>query len=237
MERLDKVIANMGGASRREVREMVKQGRVLVNGTAATAADMKVDPAVSHIIVDGVPLHYQAFTYLLLHKPGGVLTATEDRTQQTVLDLLPEEYRRRNLVPVGRLDKDTEGLLLLTNDGELNHRITSPKYHVDKVYYAEVDGILEAGDVETFAAGIALQDFTCLPAQLEILSQHTCYVTVAEGKFHQVKRMFEAIGKPVIELHRRQFGPLELDKALEPGTYRELTIDELAALNQAAGRG
>ena len=233
MERLDKVIANMGGASRREVREMVKQGRVLVNGTAATAADMKVDPAVSHIIVDGVPLHYQAFTYLLLHKPGGVLTATEDRTQQTVLDLLPEEYRRRNLVPVGRLDKDTEGLLLLTNDGELNHRITSPKYHVDKVYYAEVDGILEAGDVETFAAGIALQDFTCLPAQLEILSQHTCYVTVAEGKFHQVKRMLAYCGKPVVYLKRLRIGPVHLEDTLPAGSFRPLTAQEICELRYA----
>ena len=158
MERLDKIISATGKKSRREVREMVRQGRVLVDGKPAPAADMKVDPQTAVILLDGEPLGYEKFTYVMLHKPAGVLTATEDRRQETVLDLLPPELRRRALSPVGRLDKDTEGLLLLTNDGQLAHRLLSPKSHVDKVYYARVDGALEPGDIAVFAAGMTLGD-------------------------------------------------------------------------------
>lgn len=232
MERLDKIISATGKKSRREVREMVRQGRVLVDGKPAPAADMKVDPQTAVILLDGEPLGYEKFTYVMLHKPAGVLTATEDRRQETVLDLLPPELRRRALSPVGRLDKDTEGLLLLTNDGQLAHRLLSPKSHVDKVYYARVDGALEPGDIAAFAAGMTLGDgLECLPAGLEILSPTEALVTLREGKFHQVKRMLAARGKPVLYLKRLSMGRLLLDPALAPGAWRMLTEEERSALN------
>lgn len=232
MERLDKIISATGKKSRREVREMVRQGRVLVDGKPAHAADMKVDPQTAVILLDGEPLGYEKFTYVMLHKPAGVLTATEDRRQETVLDLLPPELRRRALSPVGRLDKDTEGLLLLTNDGQLAHRLLSPKSHVDKVYYARVDGALEPGDIAAFAAGMTLGDgLECLPAGLEILSPTEALVTLREGKFHQVKRMLAARGKPVLYLKRLSMGRLRLDPALAPGAWRMLTEEERSALN------
>ena len=232
MERLDKIISATGKKSRREVREMVRQGRVLVDGKPAPAADMKVDPQTAVILLDGEPLGYEKFTYVMLHKPAGVLTATEDRRQETVLDLLPPELRRRALSPVGRLDKDTEGLLLLTNDGQLAHRLLSPKSHVDKVYYARVDGALEPGDIAVFAAGMTLGDgLECLPAGLEILSSTEALVTLREGKFHQVKRMLAARGKPVLYLKRLSMGRLRLDPALAPGAWRMLTEEERSALN------
>lgn len=235
MERLDKVIANMGQVSRREVKEMVRQGRVFVDGVAAVSPEQKIDPAAVRIVIDGAELNYEEKTYLILHKPAGVVSATEDHREKTVLDLLPPELRKRDLAPVGRLDKDTEGLLLLTNDGELNHRLTSPKYHVDKVYYAEVDGALEASDAARFAEGIDLSEFTCLPAKLEILTERTCLVTVQEGKFHQVKRMLGACGKPVVYLKRLSMGPLKLEKTLSVGTYRALTPQELVSLRENVG--
>ena len=232
MERLDKIISATGKKSRREVREMVRQGRVLVDGKPAPAADMKVDPQAAVILLDGEPLGYEKFTYVMLHKPAGVLTATEDRRQETVLDLLPPELRRRALSPVGRLDKDTEGLLLLTNDGQLAHRLLSPKSNVDKVYYARVDGALEPGDIAVFAAGMTLGDgLECLPAGLEILSPTEALVTLREGKFHQVKRMLAARGKPVLYLKRLSMGRLRLDPALAPGAWRMLTEEERSALN------
>lgn len=232
MERLDKIISATGKKSRREVREMVRQGRVLVDGKPAPAADMKVDPQTAVILLDGEPLGYEKFTYVMLHKPAGVLTATEDQRQETVLDLLPPELRRRALSPVGRLDKDTEGLLLLTNDGQLAHRLLSPKSHVDKVYYARVDGALEPGDIAAFAAGMTLGDgLECLPAGLEILSPTEALVTLREGKFHQVKRMLAARGKPVLYLKRLSMGRLRLDPALAPGAWRMLTEEERSALN------
>lgn len=232
MERLDKIISATGKKSRREVCEMVRQGRVLVDGKPAPAADMKVDPQTAVILLDGEPLGYEKFTYVMLHKPAGVLTATEDRRQETVLDLLPPELRRRALSPVGRLDKDTEGLLLLTNDGQLAHRLLSPKSHVDKVYYARVDGALEPGDIAAFAAGMTLGDgLECLPAGLEILSPTEALVTLREGKFHQVKRMLAARGKPVLYLKRLSMGRLRLDPALAPGAWRMLTEEERSALN------
>ena len=227
MERLDKIISATGKKSRREVKLLVKQGRILVDGVPASAPEMKVDPAVSEILLDGENIGYQRFTYIMLHKPAGVLSAVEDKRQKTVLDLLPEELQRRNLSPVGRLDKDTEGLLLLTNDGELTHRLLSPRYHVDKVYYARVDGRLEEADCAAFAAGITLGDgLECMPAGLEILSDSEALVTLQEGKFHQVKRMLAFCGKPVVYLKRLSMGPLRLDESLQPGEFRHLTGDE-----------
>lgn len=236
MERLDKIIANRGIASRREVKELVRQGRVLVDGVPASAPDVKVSAETVAITVDGVPVSGERYTYLLLHKPAGVLTATEDSRQRTVLDLLPPELRKRGLAPVGRLDKDTEGLLLLTDDGELAHRLLSPKYHVDKRYFARVDGPLDQADVDAFAAGMTLGDgLMCLPAGLEPLAEGTCIVTLREGKFHQVKRMLAARGAPVLYLKRLSMGPLTLDAELPIGGWRELTAEETASLRCTAG--
>ena len=183
------------------------------------------------ITVAGETISLCRFTYVMLHKPAGVLTATEDRKQPTVLDLPPPELRRIGLAPVGRLDKDTEGLLLLTNDGELAHRLLSPKYHVDKRYFARVDGELSAADAEAFARGMTLGDgLECLPAGLELLPGHACIVTLREGKFHQVKRMLAARGAPVLYLKRLSMGPLTLDDSLAAGAYRLLRAEEISAL-------
>ena len=231
MERLDKIISATGKKSRREVKLLVKQGRILVDGVPAAAPEMKVDPAVSEILLDGEDIGYRRFTYIMLHKPAGVLSAVEDRRQKTVLDLLPEELQKRGLSPVGRLDKDTEGLLLLTNDGELTHKLLSPRHHVDKVYYARVEGTLEQADCDAFAAGMTLGDgLECMPAGLEILSPGEALVTLQEGKFHQVKRMLAARGKPVTYLKRLSMGPLQLDEILQPGQFRYLTEEELQSL-------
>ncbi len=231
MERLDKIISATGKKSRREVKLLVRQGRILVNGVPASSPDMKVDAETAEILLDGENLGYEKFTYVMLHKPAGVLSAVEDSRQKTVLDLLPEELQRRGLSPVGRLDKDTEGLLLLTNDGALTHRLLHPKSHVDKVYYARVEGILETADCVAFREGITLGDgLVCLPAELEILTPNEALVTLREGKFHQVKRMLASRGKPVVYLKRLRMGPLELDESLAPGEYRLLTAKEQVSL-------
>lgn len=231
MERLDKLLAGTGKWSRREVKALVRQGLVRVDGRLAASAEDKLDPAAIVVTVAGETISLCRFTYVMLHKPAGVLTATEDRKQPTVLDLLPPELRRIGLAPVGRLDKDTEGLLLLTNDGELAHRLLSPKYHVDKRYLARVDGELSATDAEAFARGMTLGDgLECLPAGLEVLPDRVCIVTLREGKFHQVKRMLAARGAPVLYLKRLSMGPLTLDDSLAAGAYRLLRAEEISAL-------
>lgn len=231
MERLDKLLAGTGKWSRREVKALVRQGLVRVDGRLAASAEDKLDPAAAIITVAGETISLCRFTYVMLHKPAGVLTATEDRKQPTVLDLLPPELRRIGLAPVGRLDKDTEGLLLLTNDGELAHRLLSPKYHVDKRYLARVDGELSAADAEAFARGMTLGDgLECLPAGLEVLPDRVCIVTLREGKFHQVKRMLAARGAPVLYLKRLSMGPLVLEDSLAAGAYRLLRAEEILAL-------
>lgn len=236
MERLDKVLAATGRWSRREVKLLVKQGQVRVNGAAASSAEEKLDPETAVITVGGQTVVLQKHTYIMLHKPAGVLSATEDSRQKTVLELLPPELRRRGLSPVGRLDKDTEGLLLLTDDGELAHRLLSPKYHVDKRYYAEVDGLLGPADADAFAKGMTLDDgLICLPAGLELCGSGACIVTLQEGKFHQVKRMLAFRGAPVRYLKRLAMGPLALDPSLETGAFRELTAAEVSALRKTAG--
>lgn len=236
MERLDKLLAGTGKWSRREVKALVRQGLVRVDGRLAASAEDKLDPAVAVVTVAGETISLCRFTYVMLHKPAGVLTATEDRKQPTVLDLLPPELRRIGLAPVGRLDKDTEGLLLLTNDGELAHRLLSPKYHVDKRYLARVDGELSAADTEAFARGMTLGDgLECLPAGLEVLPDRVCIVTLREGKFHQVKRMLAARGAPVLYLKRLSMGPLTLDDSLAAGAYRLLRAEEISALYRVCG--
>lgn len=236
MERLDKLLAGTGKWSRREVKALVRQGLVRVDGRLAASAEDKLDPATAIITVAGETISLCRFTYVMLHKPAGVLTATEDRKQPTVLDLLPPELRRIGLAPVGRLDKDTEGLLLLTNDGELAHRLLSPKYHVDKRYLARVDGELSAADAEAFACGMTLGGgLECLPAGLELLPGHACIVTLREGKFHQVKRMLAARGAPVLYLKRLSMGPLVLEDSLAAGAYRLLRAEEISALYRVCG--
>ena len=236
MERLDKLLAGTGKWSRREVKALVRQGLVRVDSRLAASAEDKLDPAAAVVTVAGETISLCRFTYVMLHKPAGVLTATEDRKQPTVLDLLPPELRRIGLAPVGRLDKDTEGLLLLTNDGELAHRLLSPKYHVDKRYFARVDGELSAADAEAFARGMTLGDgLECLPAGLELLPGHACIVTLREGKFHQVKRMLAARGAPVLYLKRLSMGPLTLDDSLAAGAYHLLRAEEILALYRACG--
>ena len=201
MERLDKLLASTGRWSRAEVKRLVREGRVLADGRIAASAQEKYDAETVRFAVDGEPLQVREYAYVMLHKPAGVLSATEDGRGKTVLDLLPEPYRKRGLFPVGRLDKDTEGLLLLTDDGALAHALLSPKKHVDKVYFTRVAGTLTEEDCAAFAAGMVLGDgLECLPAGLEILSagaESEALVTLREGKFHQIKRMLAARGKPV----------------------------------------
>ncbi len=229
-ERLDKLLASTGRWSRSEVKRLVREGRVFVDGRIAALAEEKYDPRSVAFSVDGEAVRLQKFVYVMLNKPAGVLSATEDGKGRTVLDLLPEAYQKRGLFPVGRLDKDTEGLLLLTNDGALAHALLSPKKHVDKVYYARVDGMLTEDDCAAFAAGMTLGDgLSCLPAGLEILfagTESEALVTLREGKFHQIKRMLAARGKPVLYLKRLSMGALMLDESLASGAWRELTEEE-----------
>ena len=234
MERLDKLLSSTGHWSRKEVKELVKQGRVSVNGTKVNKPEEKCDPAQAEVRVDGKLVDCAPFVYLMLHKPAGLLSATEDKKQKTVIDLLPEHLQRRGLFPVGRLDKDTEGLLVLTDDGALAHDLLSPKKHVDKVYYAEVEGVLDQGDAAALKDGMTLGDgLECLPAGLEILEGGSrCHVTLREGKYHQVKRMLAARGKPVQYLKRLSMGGLKLDEGLKKGEWRPLTAAELTALQQ-----
>ena len=234
VQRLDRILVETGQWSRKEARELIRKGQVLVNGAAVRQTDCKIDPEQSALIVQGEPIRWQKFCYLLLNKPAGVLTATEDRGQKTVLDLLPERYRRQGVAPVGRLDKDTTGLLLLTNDGELTHQLLSPRSHVPKVYLAETEGTVDEADAAAFSQGMTLGDSTvCLPAGLNLLAPGQCLVTLYEGKYHQVKRMLAARGKPVTALKRLSMGTLTLEEGLEEGAWRELTQQELEGLRQA----
>ena len=236
MERLDKILANTGRWSRKEVRELVRAGRVTVNGVPVHSPEEKWDPA-AEFAVDGVSVSGERMVYLMLHKPAGLVSATEDPKQPTVLELLPDHLKRVGLFPAGRLDKDTEGLLLLTNDGVLAHRLLAPRRHVDKTYFVQVEGQLDETDVEAFSTGITLGDgLVCMPAGLEVLGQpDTAIVTLREGKYHQIKRMLASRGKPVRYLKRLTMGPLKLDPALKRGEWRPLTEEEMAALRLTAG--
>ena len=233
-QRLDKIIASTGRWSRREVKNLVRQGRVLVDGVPARSAEEKTDPEAAEIVVNGEMLTYRRYTWVMLNKPAGYLSATEDGHGPTVLDLLPPELKKQNLFPVGRLDKDTEGLLLLTNEGGLAHELLSPKRHVDKVYYTRVAGRLTKEDCQAFAAGLLLDDgLQCMPAGLKILTageESEAHVTLREGKFHQVKRMLAYLGKPVLYLERISMGNMTLDLDLPRGKYRFLTPEEVENL-------
>ena len=235
MERLDKVLANLGYGTRKELKKIVRNGIVEVNGVVAKDSGMQVDPEKDKIVINGEEIYYRKFIYLMMNKPDGVVSATYDNSDETVIDLLEVEHQVFEPFPVGRLDKDTVGLLLLTNDGELNHRLIAPKWKVDKVYFAKIDKEVTEADIKAFQYGITLDDgYICKEAKLEIQSASEegseVLVTIQEGKIHQVKRMFEAVGKKVVYLKRIEFGTLELDEDLEEGEYRELTEEEVAIL-------
>ena len=230
MLRLDRWLVTLGVGSRSEVQKLVRKGGVKVGGALVKDPATQVDENSAGLVVNGAPVDGRLTRHVMLHKPAGLLTAARDKKQPTVMDLLPEVYSAIGCMPVGRLDKDTTGLLLLTTDGELNHRLLSPGRHVDKTYLAEVDGPLDESHVAAFAEGLHLSDFDAQPAKLEIIAPQTGRVTVHEGKFHQVKRMFTAVGREVTKLHRETFGSLVLDPKLPEGQWRELTEEELSAL-------
>jgi len=232
MDRADKLLAATGRWSRKEAADLIKAGRVTADGETVLRREDKY-PETARFRVDGEEVSIEKFTYLMLHKPAGLVSATDDPRETTVLSLLPEHLRRIGLFPAGRLDKDTTGLLLLTNDGALAHDLLSPKNHVDKTYYVEVDGVLDGDDVRAFRAGMTLADgYVCLPAGLEPLGEGRGLVTLHEGKYHQVKRMCAARGKPVTALKRLTFGPLTLDEGLEPSRWRPLTAAEVESLGE-----
>lgn len=235
MDRLDKLLANTGRWSRKECAELVRQGRVKVDGATALRRDGKVrDGAV--ITVDGEVLSTGKYVYIMMNKPAGLVSATEDPREPTVVSLLPRHLQRIGLFPAGRLDKDTVGLLLLTNDGPLAHALLSPHRHVDKTYLVRVDGVLDEEDERAFREGMTLADgLQCLPAGLERLGGREAIVTLREGKYHQIKRMCSARGKPVVFLKRLTFGPLVLDGTLAEGEWRPLAGEELEKIH-AAGK-
>lgn len=236
MIRLDKYLADMGCGTRQEVKKLIRSGQVSVDGAVVKKPDTKVERTVQEVCLNGEKVGYESFEYYMLNKPAGVVSATEDRSCQTVVDLIKEK-KRKDLFPVGRLDKDTEGLLLITNDGELAHRLLSPKKHVDKCYFARVSGKVTEDDVRSFENGVNIgsleQPEIIMPGKLEIITSDEIsqiHLTIQEGKFHQVKRMFQAVGKEVIYLKRLRMGTLVLDENLSIGEYRPLTKEELEKL-------
>ncbi|MBC1356737.1 pseudouridine synthase [Listeria booriae] len=236
--RLDKLLANSGFGSRTEVKQLLKTGAVTVNDVRKKEAKFQVNENTDRIEVHGEPVHYEEFIYLMLNKPPGVVSATEDNWDETVIDLLEPQDRAKKVFPVGRLDKDTEGLLLITNDGVLAHDLLSPKKHVDKTYFAKIEGIVTNEDIAIFKEGVTISDnYTCKSATLVIFKAENgaseIEITIQEGKFHQVKRMFEAVDKKVIYLKRLKMGPIILDETLELGEYRALEEEELDQLMNA----
>lgn len=232
--RLDKFLADMNIGTRSEIKKMIRKGLVTVNNEVIKDSGVSVT-SDDEISFNGELISYQEYEYIMLNKPAGVISASEDKRQETVIDLLDERHRK-DLFPVGRLDKDTVGLLLITNDGQLAHDLLSPAKHVDKLYRAKVTGALDESDVKSFAQGIKIDDeFTALPARLKIISSgdiSEAEVTIREGKFHQIKRMFSALGHEVTWLKRVSMGPLTLDESLKEGEYRVLTTSEITALKE-----
>ena len=228
--RLDKFLSNNGFGTRKEVKDLIKKGYVSVNDNDKIKFDQSIDPTVDIIKVDDEIIEYKENYYFLMNKPKGYISATEDYKQDTVLDLIPE-YAYLHLFPVGRLDKDTTGALILTTDGELTHRLISPKYHVDKIYYVEVDKVLNHSIKDKFEHGLKLDGEELLPSKFEYLDEHHARVTLHQGKYHQVKRMFEYFGYTVVNLHRETFAFLTLE-GIEEGDYRELTDEEVSKLKE-----
>lgn len=230
-QRVDKVLSNLGYGSRTEIKKFCKQGLVFVNGKSVSNPGLQVDTDIDEIVFNGEKINYREFIYLMMNKPGGYISATFDKYDPIVLDLIDDEYLVFEPFPVGRLDKDTEGLLVLTNDGQLSHRVLSPKKHVPKTYYAKIEGKVTQDDIKAFKDGVILDDgYKTMPSELIILKSDDISeieLTIHEGKFHQVKRMFESVGKTVIYLKRLSMGALKLDESLELGEYRELTDEEV----------
>lgn len=237
MERLDKILASQGVGSRKEAGQLIRRGLVQVNGAAVLRPEEKADPERDTIAVEGKALRFQRHLYLMMNKPAGVVSASRDFREKTVVDLVPEILSRRDLFPAGRLDRDTTGLLILTDDGDFAHRMLSPKKHVYKLYEATVDGPVGMSEIEKFEAGVVLEDgIVCLPAKLTVVSGGPSYETlveIREGKYHQIKKMFLAVGRRVLRLKRVRIGGLELDKTLKEGECRELTERELELVFQA----
>lgn len=237
IERIDKILASQGIGSRKEVHALLRQGRVTVGSAIVRAADAKVDATSQAICIDGAPLRYKPHVYIMMNKPAGVISATDDPRQRTVVDLISPPLARRGLFPVGRLDKDTEGLLIITDDGDYAHRVLSPKKNVDKLYEAVIDGPVGDAEVEAFRLGIVFEDGTvCRPAGLRVLRDGDTplvQVRICEGRFHQVKKMFRAVGRTVQALRRVQIGALKLDPTLAPGAYREMTSQEITFVFEA----
>jgi 16S rRNA pseudouridine516 synthase len=232
--RIDKMLANLGFGSRKDVKQLLKSGAVKINGNMTKDAKAQVNPAQDTVTLNGDVIEYKEYIYLMMNKPPGVISATEDTRDETVIDLLELEDQVLEPFPVGRLDKDTEGLLIITNDGQLAHRLLSPKKHVPKKYFAVIEGEVTNHDITAFKEGVILDDgYLTKPGYLTILkagASSDIELTISEGKFHQVKRMFQAVGKRVIYLKRMSMGPIELDETLELGEYRELTEDEVELL-------
>ena len=234
MMRLDKYLSFLGKGTRKEVKEFIKKGLVSVNGITIKKDDFKVNENNDIVMINNEKLEYEEFVYLMLNKPSGVVSATYDNKDKTVIDLI-KEYKHLDLFPFGRLDKDSEGLLVISNDGKLAHELLSPKKHVNKKYYVEVLGKVTDEDVTTFKEGITLDGELCKSATLEIIKSDDisyCYVTISEGKYHQVKRMFESVNKKVTYLKRVTFGNLKLDENLKLGEYRKLTEQEINLLKE-----
>lgn len=236
MERLDKILASQGVGSRKEAGTLIRRGSVYVNGALVSRPETKVDPEQDEITVDGKALRFQKYIYLMMNKPAGVVSASRDSREVTVVDLVPDIFLRRGIFPAGRLDRNTTGLLILTDDGEFAHRMLSPKKHVYKLYEATVDGPVGESEVEKFASGVILEDgMVCLPAGLTVVKEGSVsetLVEIREGKFHQVKKMFLTVGRKVLRLKRVRIGSLELDKTLKEGECRELTKEELKLIFQ-----
>ena len=235
-QRIDKILSNLGYGSRSEIKKYCKQGSVVVNGSEVSNPGTQVDTENDEILFNGEEVIYREYIYLMMNKPAGYISATTDKYDPTVLDLIDLSYLVFEPFPVGRLDKDTEGLLVLTNDGKLSHRVLSPKKHVSKTYYAKIDGVVTEEDVEAFLEGVVLDDgYKTMPSQLNILKsddESEIELTIHEGKFHQVKRMFESVGKKVVYLKRLSMGNLKLDESLELGEYRELTDEEVKLIEE-----
>ncbi len=230
MIRLDKALSHMGLGSRKEVKEYIRKGYIVVNGEVIKSDDFKINPDEDEIIIDGESFKYDEYVYLMLNKPEGVISATEDTRYETVVDLC-SEYRKYGIFPVGRLDIDTTGLLILTNDGELAHKLLSPKYHVFKKYYVKFKGVFKDSYVDDFSRGIVLEDgYKCMPAKVELIRESEAYVWIREGKFHQVKRMFLSLNMEVVGLERVSFGKIDLDNTLLSGQYRKLSEEEIDLL-------
>lgn len=231
MMRIDKFLAGQTGSTRKEVKEWLKKGLVFVNDEPIKKPEFKVNPDEDVILLEGKIISYEPVVYYMFHKPAGCVSATKDNYDKTVLDFFKDSDKKKELFPVGRLDKDTEGLLLVTNDGELSHNLLSPKKHVDKTYYVELDREITLEDVNKLENGIDIgEKNVTLPARLEKISEKSYRITIREGKFHQIKRMFHAVGSEVVYLKRLSMGSLILDENLKPGQYRPLTKEEILNL-------